>query len=474
MGKGNFIGINFGTTNTAVFHLQSTDDGYGKAALGEGGGNVPFSSIVAIPKNGGPLEFGRSVKRRQEEFAQNYEIFTSMKSYLGTDKEFVVGSEKYTATDITAEFLKYVKEHILQFHEIDITEAGVAFPIGFSLEARLALRSAVERAGITIKSFVPESTAAYFANREITRGYSRVMVLDWGGGTFDISILNQEKNTVKEIAVFGEKIGGDDIDMEIAGYVHTEIVKKSGLNIPFDSMKPTERDHIMDICESAKIAISLTGEEYGINVSNYGEYGSKHVTINVELLNSLVEPIIESKVLRAIDTALERAGLTPSGIDSVIIVGGSSNLSAYETAISNLFGADKFVLPQKPQWSTAEGAALMQIIRGSFKLKDTIGIELSDGSIFPVFKANEDGVGSKIKSIVFSLVEETQNANFIFTNGGQIEERITVPTKGFIDEQIRLDAEIGEDQIAVITIYNPYTNTTHKVEMNKLTFHYDI
>lgn len=482
MQKGSFIGINFGTTNTAVVQLLNDEHGFRSVNLGEGG-DYPFSSIVAIPKNGGALKFGREVRNRREELTSDYEIFTSMKTYLGTDREFVVGSNRYSATEITTQFLKSVKSYIERAYRIEIKEASLSFPVDFAPQARRELRTAAENAGIDVKCFISEPTAAYFANRQEGQAFSRVMVLDWGGGTFDISILNLKKNSVTEAAVFGEKIGGDDIDIELAKRIHADIIKKSGsgTHIPFDEMTPTSRDLMIARCERAKIEISETNEEYDFTVMDYGDYGTKSLTVSVDLFNGIVEPIIKSRILKAIDSALGRANLTPAGIDAVVIVGGSSNLAPYEEAITRLFGQDKIILSRKPQWSTAEGAALMQIIGGNFKLNDSLGVLLSDGSVLPLLKEVEDGVGTKVGPLSFSLVEDTQDAHFVFTNGNGniVFKRLNIPTKGFLNEVIKLTAEIGDDQIARIEINNSFmgnmsNNPLHKVEVNKLTFYYDI
>ena len=482
MQKGSFIGINFGTTNTAVVQLLNDEQGYRIVNLGEGG-EYPFSSIIAIPKKGGPLKFGREVRSRREELSADYEVFSSMKSYLGTDKEFIVGSERYSATEIAEQFLRSVKTYIERVYKIEIKEAGFSFPVDFTPEARRELRIAAKNAGIEVKSFVSESTAAYFANRQEGQAYSRVMVLDWGGGSFDISILNLKKNSVSELVVYGENIGGDNIDIELAKRIHADIIKKSNLstNISFDDMSPVSRDLMIARCERAKIEISETDEEYDLTIMYYGIYGTKNLTVSVDLFNGVVEPIVKGRILRAIDKALGRANLTPAGIDAVIIVGGSSNLTPYEKAITNLFGKDKIILPRKPQWSTAEGAALMQIIGGNFQLNDSLGVLLSDGSVFPLLKAMKDGVGTTIGPIRFSLVEDSQNANFIFTDGAGdlILNRINIPTKGFFKEEIQLIAEIGDDQIARLIIQNLFmgnsdSNPPKKVEINHLTFHYNI
>jgi molecular chaperone DnaK len=482
MQKGSFIGIDFGTTNTSVVQLLNDEHGYRTVTLGDGSG-YPFSSIVAIPhKSGDSLKFGRDVKSRREELSSEYDIFTSMKSYLGTDKEFIVGSNRYTATEITTQFLTSVKEYISKVYRIDITEAGLSFPVDFSPEARRELRISAENAGIKVNSFLSESTAAYFANRKEGQAFSRVMVLDWGGGTFDISILELKKNSITETAVFGERVGGDDIDFALAKRVHAEIVRKAGSinSLSFEDMNSVNRDLLVARCERAKIEISETGDEYGLTVMNYGDYGTKTVIISVDLFNGVVEPIIKRRILKAIDAALGRANLKPASIDAIVIVGGSSNLASYEEAITSIFKDSQVILPDKPQWSTAEGAALMQIIGGNFKLNNSLGLYLSDGSIFPILKEGEHGVGSVIETLSFSLTEDTQDAHFNFANeDGVMFERATIPTKGYLNEIIRLSARIDDDQIARIQLYNnsmgdlQHSKPTN-VEVNKLTFYYDI
>ncbi len=475
-----FIGIDFGTTNTAVVQLLIDEHGCRSINLGEEG-EYPFSSIVAIPHDSGDtLKFGREVRVRREELSSNHDIFTSMKSYLGTSKEFIVGSSRYSATEITTKFLSFIKGYISQKHGIDIVEAGLSFPVDFSPEARRELRIAAKNAGIKVNCLLSESTAAYFANRKDGQAFSKVMVLDWGGGTFDISILELTKNSIAEIAVFGERVGGDDIDIALAKRVHAEIVKKSGSfnSTPFEDMDPVNRDRLIARCEKAKIEISETNDEHDLTAMNYGDYGTKTVTITVDLFNGVVEPIIKSRILMAVNAVLARANLKPASIDAIVIVGGSSNLLSYVEAISKIFKDSKIILPGKPQWSTAEGAALMKIVGGNFKLSNSLGLYLSDGTIFPVLRKREHGVGSKVDSLNFSLTEDAQGAHFNFASeDGFVLERVTVPTKGFLTETIGLSARIDDDQIARIKLSNKDMGKDcddKKIEVNKLTFYYDV
>ena len=475
-----FIGINFGTTNTAVVHYQNDEFGAKMVHLGEDG-HYPFSSIVAIPIDGGPIKFGREVRNRRAELAEDHEIISSIKSYLGTGKEFFVGSNSYTAAEITTGYLKSVKSYIKEQHGVDITDAGLAFPIDFSSDARQELMRAAQNAGINITRFVSESTAAFFACKN-EQNLRNVMVLDWGGGTFDISILNVGENSVEEIAVYGEDIGGDDIDIELAKHVHDDIVNTSTFHsrAAFEDMKPKERDLLIARCERAKIDISDSDEDHDFTIVSYGEFGDISLTISTNVLDCIVERMVNKKILRVIDIALGKAKLTADSIDSVLIIGGCSNLSAYETIVTGYFRSSKIILPKNPALATAEGMAHMQAANGCLKLNETLGVMLCDKSILPIFTAKKDGVGSSYGPVNFSLVEDSQYASFIFAgNNSYVYDRVLVPTKGFLNEEIQLRADIGDDQVARINITSTFmgdekTNPPKIVEISNLTFYYDL
>jgi molecular chaperone DnaK len=480
-----YIGIDFGTTNTAVVWVN--DDEYGRKItyLGEDG-EYPFSSIVAIPKDGGTLLFGRKVREQRLALAETHEVHTSMKSFLGTSESFVVGEKRYYPKDITTAFLRHIKDYVSKKYRdgsgnpIEINAASFSFPVDFSPEARRDLFEAAKNAGIEIKAFVSESTAAYIANRAEGRAFSKVLVLDWGGGTLDISILRLTGTSIHEISVWGDHIGGDDIDRELAERIHAHIATESGINGGrFEDMKPEERDQMIMRCEEAKISISDDGEDYPLSVRNYGAYGTKNATITEEQFNNIVEPIIKSRILKSMNDALNKAGgLAPASIDGVIVVGGSSNLRLFEYAVTNLFKDARIIVPDKLQWSTATGAALMQIIGGNFRLSDTVGVKLSDDSIYVVLP--EDCIiNQPIDPITFSLTEDSCDAHFIFTDssGNSIYAKKGIPTKGFLKETLVLSAIVGNDQIARISIENKNfsnANRTTLIELNKLTFHYDI
>jgi molecular chaperone DnaK len=476
-----YIGIDFGTTNTAVVYIQDDELGRRVRPLDDGSKH-PFSSTVAIPKQGTELMFGRKVREKRTEYSSTHQIYTSMKAYLGTDYEFKVEQHRYSATDITAKYLEYVKKTIFDEHNIEISSAAFSFPVDFSPEARRELRKAAKRAGIEIVSLVSESTAAYLANRHECEAFSKVMVLDWGGGTLDISILKLHHTEVHEISVSGYKVGGDDIDRELAERIHAKIAAKSTIpnKISFEAMPPEHKDRMLMRCEDAKIEISNSDEDDDWIIrdpAGYGNYGIVRETLTSSQFNAIVEPIIRSKVLSTIEDALAKADLSTASIDAVIVVGGSSNLRMYEYAVTNLFKDAKIIFPERRQWSAAEGAALMQIIGGNFRLNNTLGVLLNDGKVFPIFESGKNSIGDKREPITFSLTEDSLDARFIFTDGCGKNSfaTLSVPTKGFYTEKLELYADLGSDQIAQIKITNKSMgdNATEQCEINKLTFYYD-
>lgn len=477
MKKGTFIGIDFGTTNTAVVSVISDEYGIKRVCLGEDG-EYPFSSIVAIPKSGNKMLFGREVKIKRLELSKDYMIITSMKSYLGTDKEFIINNKRYTPVQITVEYLKYIKEYIKKNHNIEIKDATFAFPVDFTMQARKDLKQAASLAGIYVNGFVSESTAAYIASKNEAKAFSKVMVIDWGGGTLDISILDLKGSCIYEDSVYGDKIGGDDIDLELAKRVHSKLVAKTNININFDEMSLEDKDKIISQCESAKIGFSNYYDDTDILLRNYGDFGTKTITIDYEYFEDVILPIIKNRVLKTINIALERAKVTKAGIDAVIIVGGSCNLRPFANAIINVFGEEKIIIPDKKQWEVAIGAAYIDIIGSKYFLNDDIGVLLSDNTVFTILKKNKNKVGDKVGPFSFSLSEDSLDAHFIFTNEDSTinYNKMNVSTKGFLEEKLELYASIENEQIARIKVLNRFMGNGYSktVEINKLKFYYDL
>ena len=317
-----------------------------------------------------------------------------------------------------------------------------------------------------MSSLISESTAAYLATQNETNGLQRVMVVDWGGGTLDVSLLEVTAGKVREIAVDGQKIGGDDIDRELAHRIHAMLRNKledKSRAVLFDEMAPEYRDKLVNYCENAKIQMSEDGRDYLLTIRDYGIYGTKTVKISTELFEDILKPIIEKHVILTIQRVLNRAELTAGSIDGVVIAGGSSSLRLFDLVLENIFGEEKLIRPRNFQFVSAEGAAI---------------ILMSDDTVLPILEKGKDGVSTESKQYIFSLVEDSPNAHFIFTNGDgrNVYHKINVPTKGFLKEHLQVKAQIGFDQIARIQIQSDAAPDKEKrtVEIGGLTYYYDL
>lgn len=473
------IGIDFGTTNTAVVGLVVDEKGSTpKHVILSEDGDLPFSSVVAIPKNDDhEYLFGRSVKKRRLELSKTHHIITSIKTFLNNQSEIVTeNGKRFNSAQITSMFLNYVKAFIKHTYDIDIIDATFSFPVDFKPEARKALRSAAEKSGIKVNGFISESTSAYISNRDQSRAYSKVLVLDWGGGTLDISLLKCIENKLYELSVMGEKVGGDDIDKLISENVHSKLVKLTDINIPFEDMEAHLKDMMIAKSEEAKINFEIDDETY-ITLANYGDFGTKAIEFEYEEFCEIIKPIIK-RTVKAVETALTQGETSPQGVDAVIMVGGSSELRLFYEIISQIFGEDKILTAEKRQWSVATGAALIDISGGEYYLNDDVCVELSDDTLFPILEKGKTKVGHGQVPISFALTEDAIDAHFIFKNGqGNINYGIAnVHTKGFLTENLVLTSNIDINQIANISIENKSMGTGYKVEhqINKLKFYYDL
>ena len=476
MKNGAYYGIDFGTTNTSVY-LYNYEYGYGKGSRETGYGTdgkdlTPFSSCIAISKTDPKdIKFGREVKEKINEYAEDYKIITSFKSLLGTDSEITVNGIRYSGQKLAALFLDHVKKTVTT-ERPDFGEAVFSIPVDFSARARTDLLKAAQAVGIKVKGFVSESSAAYISKVNDIKALSKVMVIDFGGGTLDLSILNLQHNKVYEDAVYGVKFGGDDIDKELA----MRIMPKVYPGIPFEELESKKKDKLMNEVERMKIEFS----EYDDYTMTLGE-GTKPLDIDYDTFSDIITPMITSNVLNSILKVMEKANVSPENIDAVILAGGSSGLRPFADVILSLFGEEKVIFDDQNnryQWMVAKGAAITSAIDCDFRLSDDICVLLSDGDTYPILRKDINKVGDKSEPLSFSLTTDSFDAHFIFTDSTGRNRYLTmsVKAKGYLNEQFVLSVEIKKDQIARVIIKNKDIGNGYQEvrEINKLRFYYDL
>jgi molecular chaperone DnaK len=446
------FGIDFGTTNSAATALIGTN------SFNVGEGHRPFPSVVAINKlTGRVVARGLDAWQKREELSDTCEVITSPKSYLGTNHVWKIGGQNWFPVDIAAEVFKGLVEKTESSSYGVISEATVSIPVGFSPSKRRELRQAAKKAGIHIAGFVSEPTAAVLKNYDKVKMWTRIAVLDWGGGTLDISVVELLGDTVRELAAVGIQLGGDNLDKKIAEWVHNNHIAKTKSEVPFHEIDKRSRDRLMAISEDVKRQFS-TAKSVDIRLPSYGNIGNIITELSLEKMQSLLSPEID-QVLNALKKAVNiDAKMSFDELGCVLMVGGSSKLAGLYDKIEDLVSESCDVIAPSAQadWEVAQGAAMLGRKHGAYVNNDNIGIELCDGTFFPIISAGTDVEHTK-SSLNFGIVEDTFSACFNFHKAsinephalsGSSQRRVgtlLVPTNGFVNESIALEYSIDQD-----------------------------
>ena len=223
-------------------------------------------------------------------------------------------------------------------------------------------------------------------------------MFDWGGGTLDISLLEVKKGKVFEIATSGWKVAGDRIDEIIAEFVHNQLLAEGKLEkrISFNEISLNDRLKLLAECEKAKINFSDEDEIDEPQILSMIDYcGAKKVfyKLSFDDFASLIGQTI-SNAVGVIYTVLQKASMVLQDLNAIILVGGSSNLLPLKQIMEREFGEKKhikIVYPRDPQWSVADGAAIIDSVNCEYALNQEINIIMSDGAAYPII-----ALGSRI------------------------------------------------------------------------------
>ncbi|MGV6994637.1 Hsp70 family protein [Desulfovibrio sp. QI0430] len=474
------FGIDFGTTNSATVEWLNGVPVQHSVRAG-----LPFPSLVAIDKiTGHVIARGLEVKENRNYLNEECEIVTSSKTHLGTDFCQKIGNRLWTAKDIAKEIFIGLGETVTG-KQSSLDEAVVAIPVGFSPIKRKELREAALEAKFKIKSFISEPTAALFRNIDKVEPWQKVAVFDWGGGTLDISLLQLDRGEyVTEIAALGIPLGGDDLDKKIAQYVYKEFQKQTGNSIPVHDLESKIQDRLLVACEAAKCQLANT-DDYTIFIPNFLNGVDLAVPLDRLQLTGLIDAEYRMS-LDALQKVVSDAGFSYKDIGCILMVGGSSKLVDLYHRIQHQ-AEDCLVIPpdEEADWQVAHGAAMLSSTPGTYIVAGNLGVELSDGSAFPLAT---HGQSHSICAghLNFGIVEDIETAVFNFIRWSsdshdptlaRIRERIgtvLVPCNGFVNESIRMKYEIDINMTMAISI-DSISNGNHKYTLwnyNNLLFTY--
>ncbi|MFA4918268.1 MAG: Hsp70 family protein [Thermodesulfovibrionales bacterium] len=446
------FGIDFGTTNSAIVGISHDRPTYYGDELGQ-----PYPSIIAIDRmTGNVVCRGREAWKQREQLRQQCEIITSVKTLLGSEKSWLCGTRSWTPEDVTSEILRGLKEEVLKRTRgiSEMKETIISIPIGFSPKKRKSLRRAAKRIGLDVKAFVAEPTAAVYRKYSELKKWSKIAVFDWGGGTLDISVVEIKGDSIHEIATVGLRLGGDDFDIKIAEWAHNQVLKQKGGLKAFEQIHAQLRDRLIVRAEEAKRELSIQNET-NISLNEYGEFGAINIKVDAKTLSNLLATDINDAVSALTEAIEKRAHMSLDELGCVLMVGGTSKLRGLYERIANTFPCEILHPEKDSDWHVAHGAAMLGQHKGSYEISQNIGLELVDNTYFPLYKKGEI-VEHEYRTWQFGLVEDADNARFIFveghSDGAAILTRrnrridyLTIPTNGFIDEAITLQARIDED-----------------------------
>ena len=457
---GKIIGIDLGTTNSCVSVLEG-----GKPRVienAEGGRTTP--SIVAYTDDNEIL-VGQSAKRQAVTNPTN--TLFAVKRLIGRrfeddvvqkdikmvpyqivkadsgDAWVQVNDDKMAPPQVSAEVLRKMKKTAEEYLGEAVTEAVITVPAYFNDSQRQATKDAGRIAGLEVKRIINEPTAAALAyGMDKAQGDRTVAVYDLGGGTFDISIIEiaevDGEHQFEVLATNGDTfLGGEDFDLRLIEFLADEFKKENSIDLHND---PLALQRLKEAAEKAKIELSSSQQtEVNLPYITADATGPKHLV--VKLSRSKLESLVENLVKRSLEPvkiALDDAGLSPSEVQDVILVGGQTRMPMVQQAVADFFGKDarKDVNPDE---AVAMGASIQgAVLAGDVKdvlLLDvtplTLGIETMGGVATPLIEKNTT-IPTK-KSQVFSTAEDNQTAVTIHVVQGERKQATQNKSLGRFD-----------------------------------------
>ncbi len=428
---GKIIGIDLGTTNSVVAVMEGGEPSV--IANPEGGRTTP--SVVAFTKSGERL-VGQVAKRQSITNPENtiYSIkrfmgrrFQEVQSEIKTvpfkvtsganaDVRVEAMGKEYSPPEISAMILQKMRDAAEQFLGEKVTQAVVTVPAYFNDAQRQATKDAGKIAGLDVLRIVNEPTAAALAYGLDKKKDETIAVYDFGGGTFDISILEVGEGVVEVKSTNGDThLGGDDIDKRVMDWIVDEFRKDQGIDLAKDRMA---LQRLREAAEKAKMELSTVLEtEINLPFITADASGPKHLAMKLTRgrFEQMCEDIFQRSV-GPVKQALNDASVTPDKIDEVVLVGGSTRIPRVQQIVRDLFGGKEPHKGVNPDEVVAVGAALQAGVLGG-EVKDlllldvtplTLGVETLGGVMTALIQRNTTIPTRKAE--VFSTAAENQTS----------------------------------------------------------------
>jgi molecular chaperone DnaK len=488
------IGIDLGTTNSVVSVMEG-----GQAVVipnQEGGRTTP--SVVAFTKTGERL-VGTVAKRQSVTNPEN--TIYSIKRFMGRrfsevseemklvpykvvagengDARVEINGKRYSPPEISAMILTKLKEAAEAYLGEKVTKAVITVPAYFNDSQRQATKDAGQIAGLEVMRIINEPTAAALAYGLDKKKNETIAVYDFGGGTFDISILEVGDGVVEVKSTNGDThLGGDNIDQRIIDWLVQEFKKETGVDVSKDQMA---LQRLKEAAEKAKIELSNTLEtEINLPFLTADASGPKHM--NVKLTRARLEQMVADILDRATGPckqAITDANVTPAQIDEVVLVGGSTRMPKVQQQVRELFGKE----PNKsvnPDEVVAVGAAVQGGVLGG-EVKDVLLLDVTPlslgietlGGVFTRLIERNTTIPTR-KSEIFSTASDSQTSVEIKVYQGEramaadnkmlgVFQLVGIPPAPRGIPQVEVTFDIDANGILNVTAKDKATNNEQKI-----------